>query len=121
MRKEVTYLGHVISDKGVPPNPEKIKAVIEYPVPKNAKQIKQFLGLIGYYKNFIEDLSKIAKPLTSLLKKEVPFIWGHDQQIAFSKFKEILTSQPILQYPDFKQNFILTCDASQYAVGCVLS
>lgn len=74
MKKEVLYLGHVISDKGVAPNPEKVKAISSYPTPKNQKQIKQFLGLIGYYRRFIKNFSAIAKPLTALLKNNVSFI-----------------------------------------------
>lgn len=121
MRHEVAYLGHMISENGVTPNPEKIKAVSEYPVPKDPKGIKQFLGLIGYYRRFIKDFSHIAKPLTSLLKKDVPFVWTDSQQSAFEKFKSILTSKPILQYPDFNKPFILTTDASNVAISGILS
>lgn len=121
MRKEVAYLGHVISSEGVAPNPEKIKAIATYPAPKNEKQIKQFLGLVGYYRRFIQNFSSIAKPLTSLLKKDTPFTWTQQTQEAFESFKTILTTQPILQYPNFKEKFLLTTDASDYAIGAVLS
>lgn len=121
MRREVAYLGHVISDQGVSPNPDKIKAISTYPTPKNPKQIKQFLGLIGYYRRFIKDFSALAKPLTLLLKKDTPFNWTPKSQAAFDTFKTILTTEPILQYPDFSKEFLLTTDASDYAIGAVLS
>lgn len=121
MRQEVVYLGHVISEKGVSPNPEKTKAISTYPTPKNVKQIKQFLGLVGYYRRFIKDFSKIAKPLTSLLKKNIEFEWSAEAEDAFLTFKNILTSEPLLQYPKFNENFILTTDSSNNAIGAVLS
>ena len=121
LRKEVTYLGHVISEKGVKPDPKKIEAVMKFPRLKNAKNIKQFLGLVGYYRRFIPDFSKIAKPLTNLLKKGAPFIWGYNQEEAFEKLKQILCTEPLLRYPDFNEPFILTTDASDYALGAILS
>ncbi|CAK1587698.1 unnamed protein product [Parnassius mnemosyne] len=121
LRREVTYLGHVITDKGVSPNPDKVKSVSNYPIPKNPKEIKSFLGLVGYYRRFIDNFSKITKPLTSLLKRDVNFNWTQEQTQAFNLLKEKLTSAPLLQYPDFSQPFIVTTDASNYAVGAVLS
>ena len=115
------YLGHVISDKGVKPNPEKVRAVKEYPVPKNHKELKQFLGLVGYYRRFIKDFSSITQPFTSLLRKNIPFKWEMRQQINFEKIKQLLLSEPILQYPDFNKEFILTTDASDEGIGAVLS
>ncbi|CAG9133440.1 unnamed protein product [Plutella xylostella] len=121
LRKEVAYLGHVISDEGVKPNPDKIKAVAEFPIPESPKDIKSFLGLVSYYRRFIPDFSKTAKPLTSLLKKEIPFEWKNEQQLAFDTLKEKLTTAPILAYPDFSKPFVLTCDASNVAVSAILS
>jgi len=121
LRKEVAYLGHIISEEGVKPDPHKIKAVINFPAPRNPKNIKQFLGLVGYYRRFIPQFSKIAKPLTDLLKKNRPFKWELSQTNAFNILRESLCSEPILQYPDFTQPFILTTDASGYAIGGVLS
>lgn len=121
MRKEVAYLGHIISDQGVKPNPEKVRVVKEFPVPKSCKDIKSFLGLAGYYRRFIPNFSKITKPLTSLLKKDVPFLWNEEQQNAFDKCKDILTTIPLLQYPDFSKDFVLTTDASIHAIGAILS
>lgn len=121
MHKEVAYLGHIINDKGISPNPEKIKAIKNYPIPTNPKQIKQFLGLIGYYRRFIKDFSKFAKPLTNLLKKDAPFIWSNEQDQSIEYFKNALIQAPILQYPDFSNEFLLTTDASNYAIGAILS
>ncbi|CAG4993531.1 unnamed protein product [Colias eurytheme] len=121
LRREVAYLGHTITDKGVSPNPDKVKAVISYPIPKNPKDIKSFLGLVGYYRKFIKDFSKITKPLTSLLRKDVEFNWSQSQTQAFESLKSMLTNAPILQYPDFSKDFILTTDASNYALGAILS
>jgi len=73
---------------------------------------KAFLGLTGYYRRFIEEYAKIAKPLTLLLKKNTKFAWGVAQQYAFEKLKDILTREPILQYPDFDKEFLLASDAS---------
>lgn len=121
LRREVIYLGHLITDKGVEPDPEKIRCVKEHPTPRNVVEIKQFLGLSGYYRRFIKDYSRISKPLTSLLKKNVPFEWTIEAQTAFDMLKEKLINAPILQYPNFEKEFILTTDASQFAIGSILS
>jgi len=121
LRKEVTYLGHIIGEDGVRPDPQKINAVKNFPRPNNAKTIKQFLGLAGYYRRFIQDFSKIARPLTCLLKKDIKFDWTDAQELAFTTLREALCSQPLLQYPDFSQPFVVTTDASKYAVGGILS
>lgn len=121
MRHEVTYLGHVISEHGVKPNPDKVRVVEEYPIPSNAKEVKQFLGLCGFYRRFIENFSKITQPLTKLLKKDQTFFWSQEQQRAFEILKSKLISEPILQYPDFSKEFILTTDASNFSIGAVLS
>lgn len=121
LRKEVVYLGHIISGDGVKPNPLKVSAVRDFPTPKNATNIKQFLGLAGYYRRFISRFSYITKPLTELLKKDVEFNWQEEQEKAFNTIKELLCTEPILQYPDFTKPFVLTTDASGYAIGGILS
>ena len=85
LRPEVAYLGHIIDKNGVRPDLKKIKSVQEFSRPKNEKNIKQFLGFAGYYRRFIENFSKIASPLTQLLKKDTPFVWTEKQQVAFDK------------------------------------
>lgn len=121
LRKEVNYLGHVITDKGVKPDPKKIQSIVEMQAPVNTKGIKSFLGMIGYYRKFIRDFSRFAEPMTRLLKKDVEFIWGQEQQNSFQKLKELITKYPILQYPDFSKPFIITTDASNRGIGAVLS
>lgn len=121
LKRECLYLGHIISEHGIKPDPKKITSVLEFPVPKTVKQIKSFLGLSGYYRKFIQDYSKIAKPMTHLLKKDVTFNWDENCQIAFDQLKNALCAEPILQYPDFTKPFILTTDASGKALGAILS
>jgi Reverse transcriptase (RNA-dependent DNA polymerase). len=121
LRKEVGYLGHVIGKDGVRPDPGKIEAVKNFPIPRNVKNIRQFLGLAGYYRRFIDGFSKIAKPLTNLLKKENGYEWTEEHQIAFNTLRGKLCEAPLLQYPDFSKPFVLTTDASGYAIGGILS
>ncbi|XP_011699787.1 PREDICTED: uncharacterized protein LOC105457055 [Wasmannia auropunctata] len=121
LRKEVTYLGHIITEDGIKPDPEKLRAVREFPVPKKVKDIQSFLGLAGYYRKFIENFSKIAKPLTKLTRKNEHFCWTEEQQRAFDILKEKLITAPVLSYPEFSQQFTVITDASDYAIGAVLS
>ncbi|CAK9834602.1 Retrovirus-related Pol polyprotein from transposon 17.6, partial [Anthophora retusa] len=121
LRKEVTYLGHVVSADGVKPDPRNLQAVKGFPVPKSQKHIQQFLGLTGYYRRFIQDYSVKAKPLIKLLGKGIRFNWTQEQQKSFEQLRNELCTQPILQYPDFNRPFIITTDASDFAVGAVLS
>lgn len=121
LRKEVIYLDHLITQQGVKPEPKKLKAVKKFPQPRSPKNIKQFLGLAGYYRRFIQNFSCISKPLSYLLKKEVPFRWTESQDVAFNKLKDILCTQPLLQYPNFEKEFIVISDASNYGLGGVLS
>ena len=121
LRKEVGYLGHIISNEGVKPDPKKIEAVRKFPRPKTIKNIKEFLGLAGYYRRFIQNFSTIAKPLSYLLKKNVRFSWTNIQQTAFDKLKNTLCTYPLLQYPNFAKPFTVSTDASNYGIGGVLS
>jgi hypothetical protein len=121
LRKEVTFLGHKISEHGVEPDARKIESVKNFPTPNTAKQLKRFLGLAMYYRKFVPQFSKIAAPLHKLLKKDAKYVWEESQEIAFHAMKQKLMSQPILQYPDFSREFILTTFASNDAAGAVLS
>lgn len=121
LRKECLYLGHIITEDGIKPDPAKIECVSKFPQPKNSKDIKSFLGLVGYYRKFIQDFAKIAKPLTKLLKKDEKFIWDNECSISFQTLKQSIISPPVLQYPDFSKEFIITTDASNYAIGAILS
>ena len=121
LRPKIGYLGHIIDKNGVPPDHEKIIAVNEFPVPKTQKNIKQFVGLAGYYRRFIEGFSKIANPLNQLLKKDTSFIWTDKQHIAFDILKSKLCEEPLLKRPDFSQPFVLITEASGYAIEGILS
>ena len=121
LKLETVYLGHIISKDGIKPNPDKISAIKRYPIPKTPKEIKQFLGLLGYYRKFIPDFARLTKPLTQCLKKGKKITFDTDYVNCFEKCKTILTNDPILQYPDFTKEFNLTTDASNVAIGAVLS
>lgn len=120
-RKEVLYLGHMITKDGLKPNNDKIRAVLDFPIPKTATEIKSFLGLVGYYRKFIKDFAKITRPLTSCLKKRKKIEFTDEYVAAFEMCKELLVNAPILQFPDFEKPFLLTTDASDFAIGAVLS
>ncbi|XP_057846650.2 uncharacterized protein LOC131056314 [Cryptomeria japonica] len=117
--EELLYLGHIISAEGVKVDPEKIKAVVEWPPPENLTQLKGFLGLCGFYRRFVKGYSQNAAPLTDLTKKGA-FCWSEKAQIIFDKFKKIMSSCPVLAIPDFSKPFELRCDASGEGVGAVL-
>ena len=121
-RKEVHYLGHIVSAEGVRTDPDKTKAVKEYPIPHDVKQLRQFLGLTNYYRRFIKDYSLLATPLFHLTRKTAKgFLWSSSCQQAFETLKQKLVTPPILAYPDFTRPFILQTDASDQAIGAVLS
>ena len=120
-QKSVKVLGHVVSADGVHTDEEKISAVKQWPIPTSAKQLKSFLGLATYYKRFVPDFSKIAKPLYSLCGKNNKYKWNSDANLAFETLKTALTSAPILAYPQDGLPFCLDTDASDFALGAVLS
>lgn len=122
LKRETEFLGHIISPEGIKANPDKVKKILEWSLPTNEKQIRQFLGLSGYYRRFIKDYSKLSKPLTKYLKKNQIINTKDPEYIeAFLNLKKIIASDQILAYPDFNLPFILTTDASNFAVGAVLS
>ena len=121
LKREIAYLGHVITQELVRPDAKKIEAVEKFPILKNNMNIKQFLGLIGYYRKLILDFAKLAKPLSVILKDNVPFKWTEIERQAFQILQNKIISRPLLQYPDFTKPFIVTTDASDYALGGVLS
>ncbi|WVZ71796.1 LOW QUALITY PROTEIN: hypothetical protein U9M48_020335 [Paspalum notatum var. saurae] len=113
--KEVGFLGHILSEKGVAVDPSKVKDQW-----KLVTKIRSFLGLAGYYRRFIKDFSKIAKPMTSLTKKNAKFVWGPKCEEGFRELKKPLTTAPVLAQPDVTKPFDVYCDASGQGLGCVL-
>ena len=118
--KEVSFLGHIITDGGIAVDPSKVQDVLNWNPPKNVSEIRSFLGLAGYYRRFIEGFSKIVKPLTSLLEKGKEFKWDPTCQTCFEELKTRLTTTPILIMPDIHKGFDVYCDASHLGLGCVL-
>jgi hypothetical protein len=121
LRKKVSYLGHIIGQTGVRPDEKRVEAVRDFSEPKTTRELEGFLGLAVYYMRFIPTFSKIAKPLTELLKKNTPYILDDKTEKAFVTLKVLLTTEPLLQYPDFTRPFVLTTDASNDVIGAVLS
>lgn len=120
-KSEVNYLGHIISSDGIKADPKKTLCMKNFPIPVNLTEMQRFLGLCNYYRRYVLNYAKIAKPLHLLCKKNNPFIWTEKCQNAFDELKVSLTTSPILIYPDFSDVFIVTTDASDYAVGAVIS
>ncbi|KMQ87964.1 krab-a domain-containing protein, partial [Lasius niger] len=119
--KNVKYLGHVISEKGITTDPEKIIAVKNWPIPQNKKQIRSFLGFCSYYRKFVKGFSSIAKPLYNLTENLSKFEWKTDCQEAFDNLKQALTSSSVLSFPKENGMFILDTDVSNLGIGAVLS
>ncbi|WVZ80721.1 hypothetical protein U9M48_028178 [Paspalum notatum var. saurae] len=118
--KEVAFLGHILSAKGVAVDPSKVEDVLNWKQPQTVIEIRSFLGLAGYYRRFIKDFSKIAKPMTALTQKNAKFAWGPKCEEAFGTLKKLLTSAPVLAQPDITKPFDVYCDASGSGLGCVL-
>jgi hypothetical protein len=116
----VKFLGHYISSEGISVDPSKVKEVIDQNPPKSVHQIRSFLGLAGYYRRFVLDFSRIAKPMTELLKKVVKIVWDEKCENAFQTIKQYLTSAPVLAQPDDTKPYEVYCGASSIGLGCVL-
>lgn len=117
----VKYLGHIVTKEGMKVLPENTDKIRKAKRPRNAKEMKQTLGLFNYYRKFVLNYARIAEPLTKLLRKETEFKWTNECETAFNTLKEKLVTAPILKYPDFTKEFILAVDASDYSIGYVLS
>ena len=120
-KEEVQYLGYLVTREGLRPTEDHLKAVSEFPVPKNIKEVRQFLGLASYYRRFINGFARIAHPLHQLTRKDVPFAWTAECQAALDALKTSLVTAPVLAYPNFSEDFVLETDASIQGLGAVLS
>ena len=118
---QVEYLGHVISEEGLRPAASKVRAIKEAPEPSSLTELKSFLGLVNYYSKFLLNAASILAPLYKLLKNSESWQWNNKQQIAFEKIKEMLTAPNLLVHFDESKSLMLSCDASPYGVGAVLS
>jgi hypothetical protein len=119
--RSITFLGHVVSHEGTKPDLGKIDAVVHFPVPKTVTDVRSFLGLIGYYRNYVRGYSRLVVPLFELTRKDVVFVWDLGCQNAFDALKGALVAAPVLIRPDFKKSFCLDVDWSPKGVGVILS
>jgi hypothetical protein len=117
---EVSFLGHIISEGGISVDPSKVKDVLSWKTPQNDSDIRSFLGLVGYYRRFIEGFSKISMPMMKLLGKGKTFEWMPRREVSFQELKKRLTTTPVLTLPDVEKPFSIYCDASGQGLGCVL-
>ena len=118
--KEVSFLGHVVSNGGIAVDPSKVRDVLNWKPSTNVREIRSFLGLVGYYRRFIEGFSKLAKPMTAILEKNAKFVWSKQCQVNFEELKKRLTTAPVLVLLDLSKNFSIYCDASRQGLRCVL-
>ena len=120
-KKHIQYLGHLVSEQGFEPLPEKLEAIRTMPHPKSPKEVKQFLGLIGYYRKFVPRFSDLSRPLTRLTRHDAKFEWDQQCQKSFDHLRELLMQYPILRYPDPKKGYTVFTDASGIGWSGVLT
>ena len=118
---QLIFLGFVVSSQGLKVDEEKIKAIQDWPTPTTIGHVRSFHGLASFYRRFVKDFSTIAAPMTSVIKKNVSFVWGPAQEESFNKLKYSLTHAPVLTLPDFNKTFEIECDASGTGIGAVLT
>ncbi|XP_038066604.1 uncharacterized protein LOC119736660 [Patiria miniata] len=121
LQRQVSYLGHIVSNEGVKTDPEKVQKVQNWPVPSNLHEVRSFLGLASYYRRFVPSFAELARPLHRLTEKGNAFVWSNECQVAFDALKLRLISSPVLAYSSATGEFILDTDASDYGIGAVLS
>ncbi|CAB0043438.1 unnamed protein product [Trichogramma brassicae] len=119
--QSVQFLGYVLDSSGLRIDSERVRPIHDYPTPRNVKQVRRLLGMVGWYSRFIKNEAEIKVPLARLLRKDTPFVWGADQEQAFATLKQSLSEAPVLVRPDFDKEFAIQTDASDYAIGAVLT
>ena len=119
-KKHIQYLRHLISEEGIQPLPEKLESIAKMPAPRTLKEVKQFIGLVGYYQKFIPRFADISRVLTQLTRKDANFNWIKKCQECFQILKEVLQKAPILKYPDPQPSYTLYTDTLKYAYAGVL-
>src|SRR6266545_1258226 len=120
-KKQLKYLGFIVGEFGIKLDPEKVRVIVDQPALTNQTQIRSFLGMIRFFRNHIQGFSTIAAPMTNLLAKEVPYMWEQEQQQAFERLKQIISSVPVLVHPDFNRPFVLYTNASKEGLGAILA
>lgn len=118
--REIRYLGYIVGNGCLKTDPDKVRAIKEFPVPATVRQVRRFLGITGWYRRFIANYSGLAAPLTNLTAGQGKFNWSNEANVAFEKLKRCITTAPVLANPDFSRQFIIQCDASGTGVGSVL-
>jgi hypothetical protein len=119
-QRQIQYLGHVILEDGVAVDPKNIKAIMDWPTPRNVSEVRSFMGLVGYYRRFIKGFSKIGHPITSLQRKGVKFVWSTECETNFQQLKHLLTNAPVLKIADPEKDFLVCTDACKEGLGGVL-
>lgn len=119
--KKIKYLGYVLNEDGISADPGRIQPIVDYPVPKCVKDVQRLIGMANWYRRFINDFSKITAAITDLLKKNRPFVWSNEADIAFQKLKKCLSSPPILATARYDLPFVIQCDASSTGAGAILT
>lgn len=121
-QSELRYLGMILSDGRIKPDPEKLSVIAKAKPPANAKLLKSFLGMTSFYRRFIKGYAKICEPFRNLLKKNAPFVWTEKHTAAFEKLKEAMTTQPLcLHVPNWNQTFVLISDSSRHGSGYIIA
>lgn len=119
--REVKYLGYIIGEGVMKPDPSKVSAILDMHPPRTVRELRRFLGIVGWYRRFVDNYASLTAPLTDLTSKRRQFIWNEEAQTSFDDIKKVLTTAPLLVTPDFTRPFVVQCDASTSGVGGVLS